>query len=78
MTYFVIVGDEAWTADDWQRRVDKTQAGRSLYQARKAGATLQPGRPRRALASLHALRCEGPTRATGCSCRKIPFYGEPA
>lgn len=35
-------------------------------------------RNRPVVASLHELRCTGPTRATGCSCQRIPLYGEPA
>lgn len=28
----------------------------------------------RAVASLHDLRCTGPTRSTGCRCRKVTLY----
>lgn len=35
------------------------------------------GTPPQPSASLHGLACTGPTRATGCRCKKIKLYRRP-
>ena len=39
--------------------------------ARKRGLAVIEARAVRVVASLHSLRCLGPTKATGCMCRKV-------
>ena len=58
----LILRDEALLPAEAQRRDRFNQWKRDRY---------------RAVAGLHSLKCTGPTRATGCSCVKIPLYGEP-
>ena len=64
---------------EWGRRnrEHKRQYAREwMRQKRAQDRAGRPVRPRRVpvayeVGSLHDLRCQGPTRATGCRCRKV-------
>lgn len=68
----LIVGSEAWTLEEWERRP------RTNEQHRIANREYMWNRRRHPVGSLHDLACTGPTRATGCVCRKIVCYDKPA
>lgn len=75
-----IVGDEAFVPGEraprpYRRLTDEERATYNRdwmrqFRARQRAAQSysQP------VASLHNLSCTGPTRATGCRCRKIRIY----
>lgn len=71
MTPFVIVGDEAWTEREFEAHERAKRTNRRWMRLHRGQD------PRDVVAGLHALRCSGPTRNTGCLCTKIPLYGEP-
>ncbi len=101
---FVLVGDQAWTTEQWaareRSRERRRERDRAHYQdsayhrewaarnrehvrdynrewARrnrlKLGMKPHSGRVavKYEVASLHSMRCFGPTKATGCVCRKV-------
>lgn len=60
-----------------QRQLSEEQVdrfARLLEGAERFTLRLMPELVTEAPASLHSLRCTGPTRATGCVCRKIGVY----
>ena len=78
----IVVGDEAWTPEEWERK-QKDRADRAAYKRTPKRRAYQAAYIRRqrdpsfsskgavqVVASLHGLRCTGPTRLTGCVCRK--------
>lgn len=100
----IIVGDEAWTREEYEARQQKLARKRAVEKARRdadrpaynaqqrawRAANLERAREIRresarrrrraliderrvpvAIGSLHDLGCTGPTRATGCRCKKI-------
>ena len=107
MRDWVVVGDEAWLREDWERRERRRKWDREYrrqlrtdpeYRARLAAYQREYRRRhkervkdyqreymrrRRAgmavpRASLHDLRCTGPTRSTGCRCRKVIILAKAA
>jgi len=78
----ILVGDEAFTPDEWaserRQRERKGQRDRRAYfrtylrerRFRRRHPGVEPVALRQ-VASLHDLRCTGPTRNTGCRCDKI-------
>jgi hypothetical protein len=111
MSDFIIVGEEAWLPDEWERRQERNRRRRERYASdpvyrereqdgyrrwreanaehvrvynrewmrrkRAAEYAARPPRPEPVYvsrASLHGLRCTGPTYRTGCRCRKVILY----
>ncbi len=104
---FVLVGDQAWTTEQWAARERSLQLQRERKRAYykdgkgrdyhrewvarnrehvrdykrewqrryrlELGAKPRSGRVavKYEVASLHSMRCFGPTKATGCVCRKV-------
>ena len=50
--------------------IERRRLARRLYLREWARAKREE-RLRQPMASLHALKCAGPTQASGCKCRKI-------
>lgn len=73
---WVVIGDEAYLPDEklprerrpYRRLTDEERATYNRDWMRRYRARKAP------VASLHALKCTGPTRKTGCRCRKIRLY----
>ena len=70
-----IVGDEAYGPGEraprpYRRLTDEERATYQRDWARRKRARTRPQR----VGTLHDLSCTGPTRATGCRCRKITLY----
>lgn len=100
MKDLVIVGDQAYLPDEWERLERRRQKEREYRSRPEIRARrleehrrwrernrervrvynrewmrrFRRGDDPRAVASLHDLRCSGPTRKTGCRCKKIPLY----
>lgn len=77
---WVVLGDEAYLPDEklprstrpYRRLTDEERATyhrdwMRAYRARQRYGNVP-------VASLHDLKCTGPTRLTGCRCSKIPMY----
>ena len=73
---WVVIGDEAYLPDEklprqtrpYHRLTDEERATYNRDWMRRYRARQRPA------ASLHDLRCTGPTFRTGCRCKKIPMY----
>lgn len=103
MMDLVIVGDQAWTREEWERRArprpltpeqrerkrayarayywrnrDRINARNREWMARHRKPSMRVVKtPVRLVGSLHSLACLGPTKATGCRCKKIRMYSGP-
>ena len=75
----IVSDDEAYLPGEKAPRPYRrlTDEQRATYQRDWARAKRARTRPQR-VGTLHDLRCIGPTRATGCRCRKITMYRRPA
>ena len=74
---YVVVGEEAYTMEEWaaleqRRKVAELRAYKREWMRAKRLHSRAPV----LLASLHDLGCSGPTRDTGCTCRKIKLYAK--
>ena len=71
-----VVGDEAFVPGEkaprpYHRLTDEERATYNRDWMRRFRAKHRPARP---IASLHSLKCTGPTRSTGCKCHKVVIY----
>lgn len=106
MNDLIIVGDEAYTREEWQEKERRRAQDRAYRQrpdvrpriiervrrwqeanperkrannirhmrrrrAEQLATAVAEGRAYRVVASLHDLRCSGPTKDSGCRCRKM-------
>ena len=77
---WVVIGEEAYLPGDklpapkrryrWLTDEQREHYHRDWMRAYRERQRVHP----QSFAALHDLRCTGPTRRTGCQCKKIPLY----
>ncbi len=74
---WIVYGDEAFKPNEWRRKTSRPYQHRTDEERRNYKRDwMRSWRAAQkvSVASLHSLRCTGPTRATGCVCRKVMLY----
>ncbi len=81
---WIVYGDQAFRPNEWKRRTSRpyrrlTDEERAHYKRDymrrwRAAQKVATHRAIRSVGSLHDLACTGPTKATGCVCRKVMLY----